>query len=493
MRIAIAKIFQETDTFNPVSFGLQDFERFGITYGQEIIDRSRGVGEIGGFVSVVEAQPEPVELIPIISATSWAGGRWTSEAMEFLKGKLISGLDGALPVDGVLLSLHGAMASEGIDDAAGHLLSAVRHLVGDDIPVVASLDHHANITRAMIESADGLVGYRECPHTDTLETGMRAANLVFPMLRQETRPVMALRKIPMVTPADNFLTAGPPLKDWFEMAADFERRPDVLSVALFPVQPWFDVPELGWSTIVITNGNASLAQQLAAELANYAWARRHEFFGAELVSPGEAVRQAAEAREGPVILADGSDNMNSGAPGDSTCLLREMLRQEIQCVALLPMVDPEAVEAAIGVGIGSEVTLLVGGKRDHIFSHPVEVTGRVTRTGDGQVRSTGHLPIAFDMGRTVLLEVGSIKIVLSEHPGPSHEPEVYQHLDLDPCRAQIVVVKTPVGFRVAYRSIMKQALIVDCPGLSTPHLESLDYVRVPRPLFPFDDIPGWHA
>ena len=151
MRIAIAKIFQETDTFNPVPFGLQDFERFGITYGQEIIDRSRGVGEIGGFVLVAEAQPHPVELIPIICATSWAGGRWTSEAMEFLKGKLISGLDGALPVDGVLLSLHGAMASEDIDDAAGHLLSAVRHLVGNDIPVVTSLDHHANITKAIID------------------------------------------------------------------------------------------------------------------------------------------------------------------------------------------------------------------------------------------------------------------------------------------------------------------------------------------------------
>ncbi|MCJ7613470.1 MlrC C-terminal domain-containing protein, partial [Candidatus Bathyarchaeota archaeon] len=267
----------------------------------------------------------------------------------------------------------------------------------------------------------------------------------------------------------------------------------VISLSLFPVQPRFDVPELGWSTIVITDGSNSLAQQIAAELANYAWAARREFFGAELVSPGEAVIQAVEAQEGPVILADGSDNMNSGAPGDSTCLLGEMLRQEIQCVALLPMVDPEAVAAAIGAGIGSEVTLLVGGKRDHIFSQPVEVTGRVTRIGDGQVRSTGHLPIDFDMGRTVLLEVGSIKIVLSEHPGPSHEPGVYQHLGLDPHQAQIVVVKTPVGFRVAYRSIMKQALIVDCPGLSTPHLESLDYVRVPRPLFPFDDISEWHA
>ena len=493
MRIAIAKIFQETDTFNPVPFGLQDFERFGITYGQEIIDRSRGVGEIGGFVSVAEAQPHAVELVPIICATSWAGGRWTSEAMEFLKGKLISGLDGALPVDGVLLSLHGAMASEGIDDAAGHLLSAVRHLVGDDVPVVASLDHHANITKAMVEFADGLVGYRECPHTDTLETGMRAANLLFPILGQETRPVMALRKIPMVTPADNFLTAQPPLKDWFDMVTDFERRSDVLSVSLFPVQPWFDVPELGWSTIVITDGDDWLAKEIAAELANYAWAARHKFFGAELVLPGDAVRQAVEAQEGPVILADGSDNMNSGAPGDSTCLLREMLKQGVTCVALLPIVDPEAVEAAIGAGIGGQVTLLVGGKRDHIFSHRVEVTGRVTRIGDGQVRSTGHLPISFDMGRTVLLEVGSIKIVLSEHAGPSHEPGVYQHLGLDPRLAQIVVVKTPVGFRVAYGSIMKQALIVDCPGLSTPHLESLDYVRVPRPLFPFEDILEWHA
>ena len=157
------------------------------------------------------------------------------------------------------------------------------------------------------------------------------------------------------------------------------------------------------------------------------------------------------------------------------------------------MVDPAAVEQAVRAGAGGTVTLSLGGKRDAVFSRPVPVTGRVVRVAEGRITSTGHIPVDFNMGRTVLLAVGSIYIVISEHPGPSHEPGVYRHLGEEPAQAKIVVVKTPVGFRAAYESIMKDALVVDCPGLSTPHLTSLDFVKVSRPLYPFDDLPEWRA
>jgi microcystin degradation protein MlrC len=493
MRVAIAKIFQETNTFNPVPFKLADFERFGIYFGEEIIDKFRGIGELGGFISVCEEQGENVELFPLIGATSWAGGRWTSRAMGYLEEKLLEELEKVLPVDGVLISLHGSMASEDVDDVSGHLLTNVRKKIGGEIPLIATLDHHANITRQMVASSDAMIGYKECPHTDSFETGVRAARLLFAVIRKEAVPAVGVQKIPMLTPADKFWTSEPPLKDWFNMAAEFESLPGVLSVSLFPVQPWLDVPELGWTTLVITNRDRLLAQSLAVELANKAWQIRRDMFGAQLFSPDKAIRHAKEQAKGPIILADGSDNMNSGAPGDSTCLLKEMLKQGITCITLMPIVDPEAVEQALSAGIGKEISLFLGGKVDKIFSEPVQVTGLVSRISDGKVTSTGHLPIEFNMGKTILFEVGSMKIVISEYPGPSHEPGVYQHIGLDPDQAKIVVVKTPVGFRDSYKNIAKEALVVDCPGLSTPHLELLGFTKAPRPIFPLDEITEWKA
>lgn len=491
MKVAIAKIFQETDTFNPKPFTLDDFKRFGVYFGEAILDRFRGVGELGGFIEAAETDLDDIELIPIICATSWAGGRWTSEAMDTLKGSLLTGLEEAMPLDGVLISLHGAMSSEDVDDASGHLLAAIRRMVGNEIPLVCTLDHHANLTRLMVDSTDALVAYRECPHTDSVETGYRGAKIMFSILRGEISPTVGWQKVPMLTPIEKFFTAEQPLKSWFDKALEYEATQDVLSTSLFPVQPWLDVPELGWATYVLTDGEPEVAQELAVNLANQAWHLRHQFTEAPALSPGEAILRALTMDGGPIILADGGDNMNSGAPGDSTCLLRELLEYKIIDTTLIPMVDPEAVDQLVAAGIGTEVTLSLGGNVDKKFSRPVELTGQVTRMSDGKIVSTGHLPIEFNMGRTVLFEVGGIKIVISEHPGPSHEPGVFTHIGLDPKSAKIVVVKTPVGFRISYRDIMKEFIVVDCPGLSTPHLKALEFSKIPRPTFPLDDLQEW--
>lgn len=491
MKVAIAKIFQETDTFNPKPFTLDDFKRFGVYFGDTILDQFRGVGEIGGFIEAAESDPDDIELIPIICATSWAGGRWTSEAMDFLKDSLLTGLNGILPVDGVLISLHGAMASEYVDDASGYLLSAIRTAIGDNIPMVCTLDHHANLTSLMVEATDALVAYRECPHTDSVETGFQGAKILFSILRGEISPTVSWQKIPMLTPIEKFFTAELPLKSWFDKALEYETMQDVLSTSLFPVQPWLDVPELGWAAYVVTDNEREFAQELAINLANHAWHIRHKFTNASSISPDKAIQRAHTMKGRPIILADGGDNMNSGAPGDSTCLLRELLEYKNLDTTLITMVDPEGVDQLVAAGMGAEVTLYLGGKTDNIFSRPVEVTGQVTRISDGKILSTGHLPIEFNMGRTVLFEVGNIKIVISEYPGPSHEPGVFKHIGLDPKMAKIVVVKTPVGFRVSYRDIMKDFIVVDCPGLSTPHLETLDFSNIPRPIFPLDDLQEW--
>ena len=417
-------------------------------------------------------------------------GTVSTPAMSHLEEILLNGLAAAMPVDGVLLSLHGSMVAETIDDVEGHLLGEIRTRVGPDVPIAMSLDHHANITRQMIEHCDLLVGYQSLPHIDMFETGQRTAELLLSRLRGEITPTVAWRKIPMITPADRFFTTMEPMKTWFDAARALEARPEVLSVSLFPVQPWLDVPELGWTTVVVTDGDAALAQELADELAAMAWERRELFFE-EKVPPEEAVRQAVAIEGGPVVIADGSDSVNSGAPGDSTHLLTALLSQSIGGAAFVTVVDPEAVESALAAGIGSEVTLDVGGKRDRIFSQPVKVSGRVTRTSNGRFTIGGHLGADIDMGRTVVVDTGEVQVVLSEQVGAGHDPMVYRHIGLEPAEAKIVVVKTPVGFRLAYSSIMKASVLADCPGLSPSDLRILDYTKAPRPLFPLDDLPEW--
>ncbi len=305
-----------------------------------------------------------------------SGGRVTAEALESFEASLISGLETNLPLDGVLLSMHGASASEMVDDLEGYLLAAARRVVGKDTPIVVTLDHHANITRQIIESVDGLIGYRLLPH-DPYETGLRGAQMLQAIIRREIQPKIAWRKIPMLAPADRGKTDEYPMQVWFGLAREMERRAGVVSVSNFPVQPWLDVPELGWSVVAVTDGNSQIADGLAAELAQKAWELREEFWKVRRVSPQEAIDNAVHAPTGPVIICDASDSVLSGVPGDSTCLLEEMLRQQIPCMALLPMVDPQVVEQAIAAGQGAELEVAIGGKLDPVFGKTLRIRGRV--------------------------------------------------------------------------------------------------------------------
>jgi microcystin degradation protein MlrC len=490
MRVAVAQLWQETNTFNPIPWERKHFEAGGLYFGADILEKLHDIGEIGGLVAAAEAEPEEVVLLPIIRAQAMAGGRVTAETLEFFRDKLVSGLRAVQPVDGVFLSLHGGMASEKEDDPEGFLLAAVREVVGDTIPVAAPLDHHANITELIIQSADVLVGYQEEPH-DPFETGMRAAKLLFGLVKGEISPQVGWQKIPMIAPPDWYLTAAGPMLEWFDLAREMEQGPGVLSVSTFPVQAWLDVLELGWTAVVYTNGDAKLAQRLAARLADKAWELRARFWEIDRLPPDEVVRRAVDAEEGLIVISDGSDTVNGGAVGDSTCLLREMLKQKIECTALVPMVDPEVVEMATQAGVGSEITVWVGGKRDSVFNQPVEFTGTVAGVSDS-LKTVIHWG-TYDLGRAVLLEAGGIKMVVSDYAGVGGiQPDIYEHFGLDPAEAKMVVIKENNNFQY-YSAWRKGLLRSDCPGLCGWDLRQFNWVRRPSPIYPLDEIPEWHA
>ncbi len=342
MRIAVAEIAQETDSFSPLTADLKDFESNGLYFGHEVLERMPGVGPLGGFLEVAAEQMAPVDVLPIIRAWGSAGGTIGKETLEFLTARLVEGLKQSLPLDGVFLSLHGAAASENEDDVEGFLLQAARKVVGSGIPVVVALDHHANITQRMVDHASVLIGHETQPH-DPPATGRKAAKVLFRMLRGEVHPTVAWRKIPMIAPQDQFLTSEGPMMEWFNLARQMERRRGVLDVSPYPMQPWLDVAEGGWSVVVHTDNAPEMAQALATESADKAWSLRERFWDSARVAPLEAIRRAVEAERGLVILSDTGDSVYGGAPGDSTCILRALLDRRIACPAFVPMVDAAAV------------------------------------------------------------------------------------------------------------------------------------------------------
>jgi microcystin degradation protein MlrC len=460
-------------------------------FGQEILERMPGVGPVGGFLEVAAEQSAPVEVLPIIRASGSAGGTIRAETLEFLAAHLVEGLKQSLPLDGVFLSLHGAAASEKEDDVEGFLLRAAREVVGNDLPVVVALDHHANITQRMVDQASVLIGHETQPH-DPPATGRKAAKVLFRMLRGQIRPTVAWRKIPMITPQDQFLTSEGPMKEWFDLARQMERRRGVLDVSPYPMQPWLDVAEGGWSVVVHTDNAQETAQAIAAEIADKAWSLRERFWDSARVAPAQAVRRAVEAERGLVILSDTGDSVYGGAPGDSTCILRALLDQRVACPAFVPLVDVEAVKEALAAGVGAPLTMELGGKVDNIFSRPVQVTARVAAVSKGLTVDLHDRGIC-DLRQTALLQAGSIFIALLDHRSFAiNHPVLYTHLGLDMADARMVVVKTASNFQ--FFSRWRNALIrVDSPGTTQSDLTAFQWKRLPRPIYPLDPLADWRG
>ncbi len=495
MKIVIAEIAQETDSFSPMVADLSDFETYGLFYGDEILEKMRGVGPIGGFLEVAaefeKSSGETLELVPIVRAWASACGTITAETLDYLTDRLVAGLKAAMPVDAVFLALHGAAASAKDDDVEGYVLQAVREVVGDDIPIVVPFDHHANVTQRMVDGADALIGHETQPH-DPPATGRKAARLLFEMLRGQSKPTVAWRKIPMITPQDQFLTSQGPMKVWFDRAREMEGQPGVIDVSPYPMQPWLDVAEGGWSVVVHTDNDQQLAESLAAEMGNLAWQMREEFWASERVSASDAVRQAIDADCGLIILSDTGDSVYGGSPGDSTCILREMLDQELPCIALVPMIDPAAIQAAFTAGVGADISVELGGKVDNVFSKPVAVTGTVAAVSKGVTINLRDRGVC-DMRRTALLEVGNIRIALLDHRSFAvNHPVLYTHLGLDIADAKMVVLKTASNFQF-FQPWRSGLIRVDSPGMTQSNLKDFDWKRVPRPMYPLDALADWQA
>jgi microcystin degradation protein MlrC len=484
MRIGIARIAQETNTFSPTLTGLDAFRSTGVHHGDDVLDIKDSGKEIPGLIEGCHQ----AQLIGVISAETLPGGCLTHEAENSLLDWFTRDLQTALPLDGLLLSIHGALAGVSDPDFDGRIVQTARQILGNQAPIAVSLDLHANITRRKIVNANLLRGYHTHPHIDARETGRFVSRLLMETLRGRVRTTMSAVKIPMITPAETQLTTQNPLKALIEVTLHQEARPHVLSSSIFTVQPWLDVPELGWCSVVVTDGDPHLADRMARELAQIAWEQRYDY-----IQPchtyKEALDEAFAVEDQPVVISDFADLMTGGGTGDSTWYLKELLARSPKQPCYLNMVDPEAVNTMCEAGPGATITLSLGGKQDHIHSSPVVITGQVLHLLP--IIPNRELPLS--MGEAGVLQVGNIYIVVSERTGPGDNPIIYQGAGLDVLRAKILVAKSVVDWREGYKDIGKRFLLGEAPGLAPSNLKILNWKSAPRPIFPLDDNVLWNS
>jgi len=486
MKIAIAKFGQETSSFSRTRTTLKTFQKFGLLQGETFRKEGFRTGSIGGFINAATESGIDWDPIPIIRGWAGASGPMTDETLHFFVQNITEALADAERLDGVFLDLHGAAQAESHPDAEGFLLHACRQIIGPDVPLVLALDHHANLTQAMVDASDALVAHRTQPH-DPADTGYLAGKLLFEILTGQLSPNLAWRKIPMLTHQEQFLTDPPgPMREWFEMARQIETVPGVVSASTFPMQPWLDVPHGGWAVAVVTHRDPGLADRCAGELAQFAWDQRERFLKLESVPPPDAIRRAITAGSGLVILSDTGDSVFGGAPGDSTILLKEMLQQQVTQPALLTMVDPEVVGLAINAGTGALIDVDLGGKQDNLYSSPARVVVEVVAIGGGEIKADCIGMETFNAGRAVWLRTGSIQIVVSETEGiGGNHPAVYRHFGMEPEAAKMIVLKTASNFQY-FSELASEIIRVNTPGMTMSNLHAFQWHQLPRPIYPLD-------
>ena len=488
-RIALGSILTECNEFGGVPIDIGWFERYELCRGDDVLQVDAGV--VGGMMQVMRGCG--AEVVPLIYASTCPGGPLTSACYTQLKTELLDRLRAALPVDGVLLPLHGAATVENLGDPEGDLIKAVREIVGDGIPIVVTLDLHAHVTADMVRFANGLIAWETYPHRDTFTTGERGARLLWDIIEGHYRPTMAMAKVPVITGAIHGSTEGDdPFAQIMRDAKVLEGRDGVLSTSVFLVHPYLDQPDMGSGALVITDNDMQTAISLASELAEQYWARRFDL-EPNIYTPKQAIAKGLEVEGGPVLLVEAADCCGGGAAGDSVATLRALLGAKVTTPSLVPVTDPEAAAACHRAGVGQEVTVALGHQLDPRWGKPVSVTGTVTQLSDGRFRYIGGIwdNVEGNMGAAAVLTIGAIQVLIATHGTYDWADEQFRAMEMYPPDAKFIVVKNPMNYRLAYGEIAKAAFILDTPGATPATCRHLPYKRLKPPYFPLDtEIPG---
>jgi microcystin degradation protein MlrC len=486
IRIAVGGLMHESNTFAATKTDRSAFAASGLDHGDGIVARwGQAYHEVGGFFEA--ARVDGFEAVPTLMGWATPAGPLTKDCYRELTDALLHSIERAGRLDAVVLALHGAMAAEGEADADGTILARVRELVGPHRTFVATLDYHANVSERMAAATDALVGYRTYPHIDQRARGRLAAGLAFRSARGEIQPTQAVARLPMMIPILAQETERQPMKRLIQRLDSLDCRPGVLDASLFAGFGYADVQAAGASCVVVTGGQRSVAEELAAELADAVWEERRGLTAIPL-APAEAVAAALASAAKPVVLADLGDNIGGGSAADSTVLLHELIRQRATGFVVV-LFDPEAAHACSLAGAGNELTIEAGGKIDD-NAPPARLTGRVVTIHPGRYDEDlpRHGGIRHnDQGLTAVLSIdGNNLVVLDSLRHPPFSLGQLTSLGLHPEKACILVVKAAVAYKEAYGPIARRIIEVDTPGLTAANPCRFQYQNVRRPILPLD-------
>jgi microcystin degradation protein MlrC len=478
MRVFSASLATETNTFGPMPTGIASFQDRGyFPAGQHPDALTLYSGPL--WAARIRGKEKGWTLLEGMVAGAQPSGTTTRHAYETLREEMLNDLRAALPVDMVLLGLHGAMVADGYDDCEGDMLQRVRQIVGPGVVIGAELDPHNHLTPAMVDNADVMISFKEYPHTDILERGLELVDICAAAVEGKVKPVAAVVDCDMIVTVH---TSREPARGFVERMQSLEGKDGVLTVSLTHGFSWGDVPEMGTKVLVYTDGDQAKADALARQLADEVIAMRD---GLTVNYPGidASLDEALAFDGGPVVLADGADNPGGGAASDSTFILKRMLERGIGNAALGPMWDPIAVRIAFDAGVGARLQMRIGGKISPLSGDPLDLDCTVKALKHDLVM-TGLSNTPIPMGDCALVEVGGIDIVLITRRNQAMGTDMFTQLGCDLATKKIVVVKSSQHFYASYSKVAKHVIYAGAPGAVTLDLNTLPYRKARLPKWP---------
>jgi len=487
-RIGIAFFYHESNAFSPVPTDCDAFVAEAYYKGEDIVSAYENTRtELGAFIDVL--QQNHCSIQPLLCAAAIPSGTVTADAYEQIKFDMLFALKEVGHLDGLLLALHGAMVVDGVTDPELELLGFIREAVGPHLPIATTLDLHANLNSKLLQHTPMHFGFQTYPHIDMYEQGVRAANTLLNVVEKGTKYYGSFVKLPMMPPSINMRTAEGPMHDVVELAKTYEANPDITGVSIFGGFPYSDVPETGCSVLVVSTEKTK-GDHVALVVARALWDSRQRFLvGLPTVEDGiQEILKLHEPK--PVVLADVSDNPLSGGSGDTTLLLRTMLDHRLKRSLFGALYDAESLAICQAVGAGAEVELQLGGKTSPEFGKPILVHAKVVRITDGIFVNKGPM----NMGRVVNtkgaahIKVDDIDILITGRALTANDPELFRHIGIEPTQKLILGLKVKNHFRAAFDPLVSKVIYVDAPGVASNDLSNFEFKRIPRPIWPLDEI-----
>lgn len=481
MRLFAATLATETNTFSPLPTSLAAY-REGVFFrpGEHPDDAPR-MCTAPLFVARRRAGAEGFTLIEGSCFAASPAGTTNRADYEFMRDEILGQVREALPLDGVLLGLHGAMVAHGYDDVEGDLIERVRALVGPRCVIGVELDPHCHLTRRRVAAADIIILYKEFPHTDVVERAEELLTLVLRTIRGEIRPVMSLYDCRQI---GTYPTTEPLMRAFVDKVKAMEGKDGILSISIGHCFPYADVPELSGRVLAIADGSKATADRIATAIGEEFVAMRGRT-APPYLSVEAGITTALEVPGAPVVIADPADNAGGGAPSDNTTILRALLARGVQDAALGPIWDPVAVRLCQDAGEGARLPLRFGGKIGPASGLPVDAVVEVGKLARDCWQSFG--PTQVPLGDAAAVRVDGVEVVLISNRTQALGLELFRNVGIEPTAKRLVVVKSTNHFRAAFGPIAAKVIYVDSDGPLARDYRKVPYTRVERPIWPLDE------